>query len=150
MNLYTTYTVRSKNSTNVWQFKYHLNGTLAAFEILEGMFDQAQIEWFFIKGRFPYLEDHVKHWKLKLQKNFEIEVGEPDLSFDHAWLVYDYRVGKKEAKSAFDRLTKAKKILFFMSLPAYKKFLGRKGTAQLYMSSYINGERYNDEFHKIK
>ena len=71
----TNYTVKSKNSDNVWTFKYDLNGLLLEFKRLEGILSNNQVQWFFFKGNFPYKEVQIKEWIGKLKVNFEITIG---------------------------------------------------------------------------
>jgi len=144
------YTIRSKNTSNVWVFKYDLNGNLAGFEVLEGILNEEQISWFFEKRRFPYLEIHIHEWQKKLRANFEITIGDPDLSFENAWEIFGHKVDKKLAQSAWSKAGKEVKIKFFLSMPAYKRYLNRKGVAQISFERYVKREKYNDEFDKIK
>lgn len=148
MSLLKSYTVKSKNSENIWSFKFNLDGTLAAFEILDGTLNEEQIVWLFFKGKFPYLEEHVQRWQKKLQKNFEIIIGEPDLSFEALWNLYDYKVGRQDAEKAFAKLKEADIIRCFQAIPAYKKHIANKRTSLAYLSRFINGGYYKDEWHK--
>lgn len=145
-----TYTVKSKNSANVWVFKYHLNGTLAMFEVLDGLLSEKQINWLFRLGHFPYIEDQMKEWQKKLKENFDISVGTPDLSFDALWNAFDNKVKRVAAEKAFSKLKEADVIRCFLSIPGYNKYLARKGTAKAMLSSYINGGYYVDDWGKVK
>lgn len=144
----TTYTVKSKNSLNVWVFKYHLNGTLALFEVLDGILTEIQITWLFRKGQFPFQEDQIKGWQKQLKQNFEITIGEPDLSFEALWIAYDNKVKRKASEAAFKKLKPADIIRCFQAIPGYNKYLQRKGTSKALLSSFINGEYYNDDWGK--
>ncbi len=85
----TTYTIKSKNTSNIWEFKYDLNGFLKEFKIIEGQLNKQQIEYLFHPLRFPYLETTIEGWK-KIQK-VEVIIGKPDLSFDTFWRLYNYK-----------------------------------------------------------
>ena len=148
MSLLKTYTVKSKNSENIWQFKFHLDGTLATFEILDGKLNQEQIEWLFFKGKFPYLQEHVERWKSKLMKNFEIVEGEPDLSFDAIWELYGYKVGRQEAEKAYKKLKPAEVIRCFQAVPGSKKFTAKKQTSMAYLSTFMNSGYYKDDWYQ--
>lgn len=150
MSQLKSYTVKSKNSENVFVFKYHLNGTLAMFEVLDGILSPEQIIWFFQKGNFPHLEQQITHWQKTLRSHFDISIGEPDLSFDAAWEKFDYKVNRKKAETAFAKMKPANIIRLFLSIDPYKKYLSRSGVAQAHLATFINQERYNDEFHKLK
>lgn len=150
MSQLKSYTVKSKNSENIWVFKYHLNGTLASFEILDGILNEEQIVWLFYKGKFPYLQEHVERWHKALKKNFDVEVGEPDLSFDALWNLYDYKVSRQDAEKAFKKLNPADVIRCFQSVPGYKKHIAFKKTGQAYLSSFLNGGYFKDDWAKAK
>ena len=104
MEQLVTYTIKSKNSNNIWEFKYHLNGVLYSFKALDGVLSTKQIDWLFVKANFPYKEDQIKHWQKKLKANFEITVGEPDLSFEALWKLYDHKIKRVESEKAFNKL----------------------------------------------
>ncbi|MDV6170211.1 hypothetical protein R1T16_17375 [Flavobacterium sp. DG1-102-2] len=148
MELYTTYTIKSRNAPNVWQFKYHLNGVLAEFKILDGILTDVQVKWLGLK--FPFYEDQVKEWQKNLKDNFEIVIGEPSLSFDVLWEMYDNKVKKFQAQKFFDKLKEAEKIKCFLAVPAYLRYLTRTGVAKAHLSTFINQRYFDDEWHKAK
>lgn len=145
----TSYTVKSKNSNNVWQFEYDLNGNLIMFKVLGGVLTNEQMVWFFRKGNFPVLESIIKTiWIPNLKKNFEITIGEPDLSFEAFWDAYGNKVGKiKETRNKWDRLSKADKIQVFSNIPKYNNYLKHYSKQQKqYPSTYLNQEAYMNEW----
>lgn len=150
MEQLTTYTIKSKNSNNIWEFKYHLNGVLYSFKALDGVLSVTQIEWLFVKANFPYKEDQIKDWQKKLKANFEITVGEPQLSFETLWILYDNKVKKFEAIKAFNKLKEPDIIRCFLSVPGYNKYLQRKGIAKAHLSSFINKRYFDDDWNKAK
>lgn len=150
MQQLTTYTIKSKNSNNIWVFKYHLNGILFSYTALDGLLSESQIDWLFVKGNFPYREDQIKHWQKKLKANFEITVGEPDLSFESLWNLYDYKVKKFEAEKAFKKLKEPDVIKCFFTIPGYNKYLQSKGVAKAHLSSFINKRYFDDDWSKAK
>lgn len=145
----TTYTVKSKNSDNVWEFDYDLNGNLIAFKVLGGVLTNDQMVWFFRKGNFPVLESVIKTiWIPNLKKNFEITIGKPDLSFDAFWNTYANKVGKrKETQNHWNRLSKADKIQVFSNIPKYNNYLKHYPKQQKqYPSTYLNQEAYLNDW----
>lgn len=150
MEQLVTYTIKSKNSNNIWEFKYHLNGVLYSFKALDGVLSTKQIDWLFVKANFPYKEDQIKHWQKKLKANFEITVGEPDISFEALWNLYDYKVKKFEAEKAFKKLKEPDVIKCFFTIPGYNKYLQSKGVAKAHLSSFINKRYFDDDWSKAK
>ena len=138
--LLTTYTVKSKNSDNVWVFKYDLNGLITEFKRLEGVLSENQIQWFFFKGKFPHQESQIQEWIKNLKANFQIEVGQPDLSFDMFWKLYPYNAlsKKKIATERFNKLKESDKIKIMLKLPEYKKLKAKENTAFPYAEVFIN------------
>ncbi|MCH4824277.1 hypothetical protein ML462_13965 [Gramella lutea] len=143
---FTTYTVTGKNSPIVWQFKYHLNGLLAEFKLLEGELDAKQINWLFVKGKFPYREDQIKQWNTIPE--FDIKIGEPDLSFDSFWNAYGNKVGKKKmAENTWKKLSKADKLKALEAIKHYNNYLSRKhGIDKAHPTTYLNQEYYHNEW----
>lgn len=140
----TTYTVQGKNSPIVWQFKYRLNGLLYSFELLEGELDQKQINWLFVKGFFPYKEAQIKGWITSI-KNFKITVGEPDLSFDTFWNLYDEKQKKLKAKELWKKLSKADQIKAVTYIRRYNNLLKYKNQAKALPDTYLRQKRWLDE-----
>ncbi len=145
----TTYTVKSKNTNNVWEFKYDLNGNLKAFNVLEGVLSKKQVEWLFRQGKFPMEEIDVKeNWIPNLKQNFEIIIGEVDLSFDAFWNAYNKKVGKRKmAENLWNRLSKAEKLLVMLSIPRYKNYLKYYPKQDMmYATTYLNQEAYKNDY----
>lgn len=142
----TTYIVKGKNTSTVWEFKYHLNGVFASFEILEGELTFKQKRWLFDFNRFPYSENAIQSWKSI--NNFQIEVGDPDLSFDSFWKTYGYKVGKKaQTENIWDKMSKSDKIKCLLAIPSYNRYLSRKpGMEKAYPSTYLNQRYYENEY----
>jgi hypothetical protein len=149
MEQLTTYTVKSKNSDNVWIFKYTLNGILQEFKILEGLLSENQIIWFFFKGKFPYKEAEIKEWIGKLKANFEITIGTPDLSFETLWNLYNYKVKRHEAEKCFNKLKEADVIKLFLQVPKYNKYMTKKTHDKAHLSTFINKRMFEDDYSKV-
>ena len=144
MDTHTTYTVTGTNTNIVWQFKYHLNGLLAEFKIMEGELDSKQIKWLFIRGKFPYLEDQIKSWRAI--KNFKIEKGEPDLSFEFFWQKYRHPIKKKDTEVFWKNMPIKDKRSAIEHIKTYDNYLQRKGVAKTNPHRYLN-KRYWEDNH---
>jgi hypothetical protein len=146
----TTYTVKSKKDKYVWEFKYDMDGSLKSYKILEGKLAGTQMEWLFSSGNFPANENVMKNvWMQKLKKNFEVSVGEPDLSFETFYNTFGNKIKKNKAEAAWKKLSKADKILALQKIKSYKGYLKRKQVAQMNPEAYINQKRWEDDFDSI-
>ncbi|AJA67336.1 hypothetical protein MYRA21_0092 [Myroides sp. A21] len=141
----TTYTIRSKNSINVWVFKYDLNGFLNEFKNMEGVLSEKQFQWFFVQGNFPYLEVTIKEWSKRLKNNFEIEKNLPVLDFEAIWKLYDNKVKRVFAEKQWNKLNDADRIKCFLHIPKYHKRIAKSKEAQAHFSTYINQRYFDDE-----
>jgi len=146
MEQFTTYNIKSRQDGFVWQFKYHLNGDLYAFKVLEGSLSPKQMKWLFASANFAANESIMKTvWMVKLKKNFEITVGEPDLSFEAFWDAYDKKRGKKKmAENTWNKMSKAKRIKAMLYLKRYNDQLRIDNVAKAYPSTYLNQEYYEN------
>ena len=149
MEQLTTYTIKSKNSSNIWVFKYHLNGILESFKALDGILNAAQIDWLFTKGKFPHQEEHIKHWQKKLKANFEITGGEPDLSFEALWKLYDHKIKRVESEKAFHKMKPADVIRCFQTVKYYDKYIAKSKVSKAHLSTFINQRYFEDEWQKV-
>lgn len=149
MNL-ITYTVKSKQSGFIWLFKYHLNGSFASFEIMDGELSPKQIQWLFSGSNFPATKEIMDTvWMGKtLEANFQIIKAEPELDFENLWNLYGNKVSKFDAQKAYGKLKDADKIKCFLAIPGYKKYLGIKGVAIAHLATFINKQYYNDDWIK--
>lgn len=145
----TTYTVKSKNTDNVFVFKYGLNGILCEFKILEGLLSENQIQWFFFKGKFPIAEYQIKEWIKNPKSNFEITIGTPDLSFEALWNLYNYKVKRHEAEKRFNMLKESDIIKLFIQVPKYNKYMTRKTHDKAHLSTFINKRMFEDDYSKV-
>ena len=149
MEQLVTYTIKSKNSNNIWEFKYHLNGVLYSFKALDGVLSTKQIDWLFVKANFPYKEDQIKHWQKKLKANFEITVGEPDLSFEALWKLYDHKIKRVESEKAFNKLKPADVLRCFQTVKHYDKYVNKSKVNKAHLSTFINQRYFEDEWQKV-
>lgn len=143
----TTYRAKGKAIDIVLLFKYDLNSNLKLFEICEGQMKDNQLQWLF--SRFPINEnDMITVWMKneKYTKVFDIEKSPADLSFEALWNLYGYKESRKDAEKFFNKLTEQQKIKCFIQVPKYKKKLAQSITAQALLATWINKERFNDEY----
>jgi hypothetical protein len=148
MDQLTTYRAKGKEIGLVFLFKYDLNGNLKLFEISEGELNPKQIHWLFSEN-FPATEIIVKTVWMKEEKYtkvFEIDISPADLSFDALWNMYGYKESRKDAEKFFNKLTEAEKIKCFIQVPKYKKKLAQSTIAQAQLGTWINKQRFNDEY----
>ncbi len=66
--------------------------------------------------------------------------------FENFWEQFGYKKNRKKAQSAFNRLTKANQKLCVEMIPAYLANISATGTPQMHPTTWINGERWNDDF----
>lgn len=147
MEQYTTYTVKAKTSTDVWVFKYHLNGILYEFKVLDGMLSKTQAEWLFMKGNFPYVEGMIGEWAAKLKQNFTITVGLPDLSFESFWEAYGNKVRKIQTQAAWKKLKDADRLKALEGVRRYDHHLQRNTWKnKMDPNRFLKERRWLDEF----
>tara|TARA_R100001369_G_scaffold91021_3_gene131108 strand:+ start:2297 stop:2746 length:450 start_codon:yes stop_codon:yes gene_type:complete len=146
----TTYTVKSIQDGFIWTFKYDLNGNLTAFIIDEGILSGKQMKWLFSSGKFPALETIMKNvWMVNLKKNFEITIGEPDLSFEAFWKLYNHKVKKVASEKAWKRLSKKDKMEAIKGIKSYNGMLSRKHQHKAHASTYINQRYWEDDHNSV-
>lgn len=143
-----TYRAKGKEIGLVFLFKYDLNGNLKLFEISEGQLNGKQIHWLFSEN-FPATEAIIKIIWMKDEKYtkvFEIDVSPADLSFESLWDMYGYKESRKDAETAFKKLKEADKIKCFIQVPKYRKKLSQSTISQALLATWINKQRFNDEY----
>lgn len=148
MEQLTTYRAKGKEIGLVFLFKYDLNGNLKLFEISEGELNNEQMKWLF-SPNFPANENIIKTiWckDKKYTKVFDIEKSPADLSFDALWNLYGYKESRKDAEKFFSKLKEADIIKCFIQVPKYKKKIALTGIAQALLGTWLNKQRYNDEY----
>lgn len=131
-------------SGDIWQFKYNLKGILIFFNVLEGDLSEKQEKFLYLDGNFPWKESQIKQWS-KLYKTATVEVGEPDLSFNNFWKLYDLKVKKDLSEKAWHKLGDSDKIKCFLRLKKYNQNLAKTGQAKAHLVTWINQKRFNDE-----
>lgn len=148
MEQLTTYRAKGKEIGLVFLFKYDLNGNLKLFEITDGSLNEKQMSWLF-SANFPADENIIKTiWSKdkKYTKVFDIEKSPADLSFEALWNLYGYKDSRKDAEKFFSKLSEAEKIRCFIQVPKYRNKIRLSGIAQALLATWLNKQRYNDEF----
>lgn len=82
----------------------------------------------------------------KERDNVQIENLHLRSEFENFWEQFGYKKNRKKAASAFNRLTKANQKLCVEMIPAYLANISATGTPQMHPTTWINGERWNDDF----
>lgn len=146
---FTTYTVIHKKANILWTFKYDLNGNLRSFTVEDRPLSQSQLRFLFLEQKFPAKELEMKQvWLSAKKSEFEIIVGEPDLSFEAFWNAYNNKVGKKKmAENTWNKLSQANKVKALQAIKYYNNYLSRKpGIDKAHATTYLNQEYYNNEW----
>ncbi len=144
MALETTYTVKIR-SGEIWQFKYNLNGVLVFFNVMEGDLSEKQEKFLYQAGKFPFKEAHLQDWEKRYPPT-KVEITPADLSFEAAWQQYDHKIAKQDAEKSFKKMSESEKIKFFLSLPAYERYLKSSGIAKCHLATYINKKYCDNEY----
>ncbi|WP_394749501.1 hypothetical protein [Spongiimicrobium salis] len=144
---YTTYTVGAKQRPDIWVFKYHLNGVLKSFEVLEGVLGDKQVEWLFRRGNFPYRQSQIEKWPTDLKDYFKVDVGLPDISFDAFWESYGQKTKKTRSSTLWKKLSDADRIKALEGIRRYNNYLRlHNGIAKMNPDTYLYQRRWEDEF----
>lgn len=148
MEQLTTYRAKGKEIGLVFLFKYDLKGNLKAFEISEGELTTIQQDWLFNVEHFPSNEVKMQYWakSKSFTKIFDVELSPADLSFNAMWNLYDYKESRKDAENQFKKLKEADIIKCFVQIPKYKKKIALTGIAQALLATWLNKQRFNDEY----
>lgn len=148
MEQLTTYRAKGKEIGLVFLFKYDLKGNLKAFEISEGELTTIQQDWLFNVEHFPSNEIKMQYWakSKSFTKIFDVELSPADLSFNALWNLYDYKESRKDAENQFKKLKEADIIKCFVQIPKYKKKIALTGIAQALLATWLNKQRFNDEY----
>ncbi len=136
------YSLTSDRFSGEILFTYNENDELYCLEI-RAQLTQEQWAWLYehLPIKFIQLQEMIKV-KGSTMKVTQIE---PDLSFERFYKLYNYKVGKKEAENAWNRLSKANKVKAIAAIRKYEQWLSKSSIAKLYPATYLNQERFNDE-----
>ena len=150
MEQLTTYRAKGKDVGLEFLFKYDLKGNLKAFQIAEGELNFKQQEWLFNMEHFPSTEEKMKYWESspEFNKKFDVTISPAVLSFDAVWELFGHKIKRFESETRWNKCNEATKIKIFTSIPAYKKYVERKGIAQKNLASFILQRYYDDDWTK--
>ncbi|TLP81378.1 hypothetical protein [Maribacter sp. ACAM166] len=146
----TTYTVKAKHRPDVWVFKYHLNGVLKSFEVLDGIMEPKQINWLFNNGNFPYMEATAKELSKIRNKEkqlvFDVAVGLPLLTFQAFWDAYGHKRKITRSKLLWAKLNDATKLKAIDYISRYNNYLrNHNGIAKCNPDTYLHQRQWEDE-----
>ena len=82
----------------------------------------------------------------------ESRIVESTFTFESFWSVYPKKVGKKEARKKWDKLTQKQQLEVMSKLPTQveRDYSRRQKIHIPHPTTYLNGERWNDEIIKPK
>ena len=80
------------------------------------------------------------------RKSVQIEDLHVPSSFENFWQLFGYKKNRKKAESAFNHLPKYKQQICIEKIPAYLAFIAGTNTPQMHPTTWINGERWDDDF----
>ena len=92
------------------------------------------------------LEPEREREREKERDNVQIDNLHLRSEFENFWEQFGYKKNRKKAASAFNRLTKSNQKLCVEMIPAYLAYIAATGTPQMHPTTWINGERWNDDF----
>ena len=134
------YLLKQKGAIVSVVFKFDLNGILMAVEFNEDI-PEAQHHW--MLKNLPKTKKQLDKL-VKVVKKFSISEISPDLSFENFYNLYDNKVKKKMAESAWKRMSKIDKQKALAYIPTYNSRLNASGHAKAHPSSYLNQQYFND------
>ena len=91
----------------------------------------------------PQTEITLLKWKQSNSKMVITEVG-LDISFENFWSRYNYKVGKKEAETAWKKLSDADQIKAFQFIWKYNREIAKTGIAKMHAQTYLNSYLWNN------
>ncbi len=139
-----TLALTSKKFEGQILFKYNLNGYLISFEV-QAELDEAQLLYFY--KLLPWTKS--KLYSMQSLPGNEITITEipADLSFEVFWNRYNNKVGKKnKVKQIWENLPEATRVKVLVSITYYNQWLVKTGFAKCYPETYLNQERYENEY----
>ncbi len=136
------YAVTTTNFEGTVLYGFEENGRLKTVEI-DGVHELHAHKQ--VCMSMPVTETQLLKWPETLKSMKIIEVVD-DLSFDNFWTKYNYKVGKDEAISAWNKLSNADKTKAISSIPRYLAHIKDSGIGKAYPQKYLNKKRFNDEY----
>lgn len=121
---------------------YTLKGELTRADFLHS----SASEFKTLVGKFlPLTPDKLEGFRKG--KYLVKDISKIDLSFDHFWDVFGYKVGKiPYTKRLWEALTKEEKILALGGIRRYKQFCDQKRQTMHYPSTYLSGRLWESEW----
>lgn len=116
-------------------------------DVLTGFFNAAtmneqQIVW--LATHFPMTVSLLEQ-VAGMSSTLTIRLTTQEVTFQEFWDAYNYKVDRKDAEKAWDKLTLAEKITAFERIPSYNYFLmTRRNQERMYPATYLRGKYDND------
>lgn len=138
------YVVTSSRFDGSLEFCFDDEGYL--FSYMKGAtLNQTQREW--LHSRFPLRENGFSAL-INDSKTLEVKLVDADLSFDHFWDRYGYKVGNKtRAQKLWDKLPDSDRLKVLESIPGYVHYLQtRPNMERLYPETYLSQRRFETNY----
>lgn len=72
------------------------------------------------------------------------DISNIDLSFEHFWQVYDYKIAPQKCKALWNKLSDTEKIMALGYIKRLRNFYARKGYDMPYPERYLKHRRWED------
>ena len=140
-----TYTITGTKFEGTITFTYDLSGWIINFSVDEAELSDEQRKWLFT--RFPFVEHQIKTFETT--PNFQIEKGEPDLSFEAFWNVYGIKQKRIVTEKLWNKLSKSDRMAAIQAVRKYNNWLARQnGIAKQLPDTFIRQKRWLDDFNQ--
>lgn len=137
------YTVTGTGFEGTMTFVFDTQGYLVAFNLQEAELEEKQRKWLY--PRMPLEEKGMSLFQNL--KNFIVEKGEPDLSFDRFWNLYALKQKRTVAEKLWSKLSKKDKLAALKTIRLYNNWLTRQnGIAKQLPDTYLRQKRWLDNF----
>jgi hypothetical protein len=99
----------------------------------------------FLNRNFPVLEKFLPNMVTSKGRLTRIN----NLTFDYFWEKWDYKQNKIQAERAWNNTTKENKLKAVMNIAPYKYYVRVSGVAHLQAATYLNQQRYLDDYKSL-
>jgi len=146
MEAHKIYTLRSKKTAHVWEFKYSQDGNLYSFTSLGGIIEEQQSSY--ISRHFPFNEEKFIQLQPMYSEYFQIILGATEIDFDVFYNSYGQKTTKKQSREFWEKMKKSDQINAFLGITRYENYLKRQPFNQRKVDPirYLRNRRYEDEF----
>lgn len=145
MEALKTYTLRSKKTDHVWEFKYFYDGEFHSFASLGGDFEKQQSDY--ISHRFPFSEERFVELQKDYSEYFQIILGANEIDFETFYDAYQQKTTKKQSREYWHKMKKADQINAYLGIARYNRYLKLNAwQRKVDPIRYLRNRRYEDEF----